>query len=83
MAGILTGLRTVLGSPFVQSSGKKDGGKQQTNQAALTARLKLLQPHKGFLPEVVQSSTIETESMKRFRPNVFRMNGRKSSHQLH
>jgi len=32
--------------------------------------------------KVVHSSITETESMEKFRPNVFRMNGRKSRHQF-
>ena len=36
-----------------------------------------------YLFWVVHSTITETESMEKFRPNIFRINGRKSRHQFY
>jgi hypothetical protein len=77
MAGILTGVRKVLGSPFVQSSGKKDGGKQQTNRDALICPPDISPTARGSYPfKVVHSPITETESMENLRSNIFWLKGR-------
>jgi hypothetical protein len=44
--------------------------------------VKLFNGTRDFPLEVVHSSITENGSMEKFRPDIFRMKGRKSRHQL-